>query len=148
LIWSGSVATIPNGFVLCNGLNGTPNLSGRFILGTSTSHTIGQMGGEEQHILTVAEMPSHNHSGWTDVQGNHTHPVNTGGASLPADPFYFIKRSGYNAGDGYSYGDSSLGPAIGYSGAHSHTVYTNNTGNGLAHNILPPYYSLAYIMKL
>ena len=40
----------------------TPYLRGRFILGSSPSHTLGDLGGEETHKLTVPEMPSHNHN--------------------------------------------------------------------------------------
>lgn len=32
-MWSGTIATIPDNFVLCDGNNGTPDLRNRFILG-------------------------------------------------------------------------------------------------------------------
>ena len=164
-IWRGSVATIPAGWVLCNGANGTPDLRSRFVYGaggdvnTKSAYgvgwdvtyghwPVGLTGGEEQHVLTWNEMPSHNHGAWSDSQGSHTHPVNTGGnAGFPADPFYFLVRNGLNIGDGYMYGSSPHGPAIGYSGAHAHNIYTSAAGGGAAHNILPRFITLAYIMK-
>ena len=39
-----------------------PNLQGRVPIGVSNTHTLGSTGGEETHTLTIAEMPSHNHS--------------------------------------------------------------------------------------
>ena len=76
-MWNGSSTDIPAGWVLCDGtktyvdLNGitktVPNLSGRFVLangsGTGlTTRNIGDIGGEENHKLTIDEMPSHNHN--------------------------------------------------------------------------------------
>lgn len=89
-VWRGSAATIPAGWVLCNGANGTPDLRSRFIYGAGgdvdtkltygtswnavNGHfAVGQTGGEEQHIQTIAEMASHGHTAWTDGQGSHAH---------------------------------------------------------------------------
>lgn len=74
LAWSGSVESIPPGFSLCNGKNGTPNLQGRFILGASEDYPIDSEGGEETHLLTIDEMPSHDHEiqrGSMAVSGNY-----------------------------------------------------------------------------
>ena len=88
VMWSGSDGGIPTGWALCNGGNGTPDLRGRFILastygggigglfgaGTSTNHSTGQTGGLHDHVLSIAEMPGHNHgasSQNTDVNHNH-----------------------------------------------------------------------------
>ena len=59
IMWSGS--DIPTSWALCNGSNGTPDLSGKFVLGMSASHSIGQTGGEEIHTLSIDEMPAHTH---------------------------------------------------------------------------------------
>jgi hypothetical protein len=61
-IWSGSVASIPAGWVLCDGSNGTPDIRGKFVLGSSSKFDIGQTGGEESHALTIEEMPKHSHT--------------------------------------------------------------------------------------
>lgn len=52
LLWSGSVASIPAGFVLCDGNNGTPNLKDRFVIGAGGTHAVGANGGTTQHTHT------------------------------------------------------------------------------------------------
>lgn len=61
-IWSGSSENVPDKWQICDGTNGTPNLKDKFVLGAGTEHTIGETGGEENHILTVEEMPKHYHT--------------------------------------------------------------------------------------
>ena len=52
---------MPEGWAVCDGQNGTPDLRGRFILGVSETHPMGETGGEEEVTLTVEQMPSHEH---------------------------------------------------------------------------------------
>ncbi|MBW6461904.1 MAG: hypothetical protein K0B07_02565 [DPANN group archaeon] len=61
VMWSGSLATIPSGWTLCNGAGGTPNLTSRFVRGVADGVEPGATGGEDEHVLTIAEMPSHSH---------------------------------------------------------------------------------------
>ncbi len=63
------------GWLLCNGsevpknlplyklygVENTPNLEGRTLIGTSSNYRLLDTGGEETHTLTKEEMPSHNH---------------------------------------------------------------------------------------
>lgn len=114
VMWWGSVATIPSGWVLCSGQNGTPDLRDRFVVGAGNNYAAGATGGEATHTLTVAEMPSHNH-------------VLYGYAGLADDA-------------GGVPGDINVGTAAG-------VPYTYNAGGGGAHNNLPPYYALCFIMK-
>lgn len=123
---------------ICDGTNGTPDLRGRFILGASDGHAVGSTGGEENHTLSTNEMPAHNHTGTTSWNGNHSHSVNTmvdDGKSF----LYTTSGRGINA-----YGSATTST----SGNHTHTFTTNNTGGGQAHNNMPPYYALSYIMKI
>lgn len=122
--WYGSIGNIPNGFALCDGTNGTPDLRDRFLVGAGYSYTLGNTGGENSHQLTVAEMPSHQHdSGW----GEHT---NLG--SL----FGF---SDYLAGSRWGSGKSDR---------DNTGLLTSSTGGNQPHENRPPYYALYYIMKL
>jgi microcystin-dependent protein len=137
LIWSGSVATIPAGFQLCDGTNGTPDLRSRFVYGAGASATktswangwdnvnghwpVGQVGGEEQHILTISEMPAHNHG--------------------------FSPFQSANLGSGWAHYVGESGAEISAAGSGGY-ISTNFTGGNQAHNILPRFMTLAYIMKL
>ena len=108
----------PEGWVICDGTQGTPDLRGRFVLGEGhgpglTSRTSNQIGGEENHRLTVDEMPSHSHHYYRG------HNRNSGGGT--ADVQHVTD-------------DTS-------------SRNTDNTGGNIAHNNMPPYRVLTYIMK-
>jgi len=148
IIWSGD--QIPAGWGLCDGTNyqavdgsGTvqsPDLRGRFVLGLGqganlTNRTKGQTGGAETHTLTVAEIPKHNHL--INVAGS----TNEGCASGRNAPIGM--GTGITTGcDGGQYGQPDRNtdyrniPFIGY------------VGGDQPHNNMPPYYVLAYIIKL
>jgi hypothetical protein len=70
--WNGTVATIPAGWALCNGANGTPDLRDRFIVGAGNSYTPGNLGGAATVALAIANLPAHNH-GVADP--GHAHSV-------------------------------------------------------------------------
>jgi len=61
VMWSGDITNVPDGFALCDGTDGTPDLRNRFIAGAGDEYTVGQTGGEKDHQLTESEMPSHSH---------------------------------------------------------------------------------------
>lgn len=79
-IWSGSVAAIPSGYVLCNGSNNTPDLRNRFVVGagTGSNYTLEDTGGANTITLATGNLPSHSHS-----TGNHSHGVNSHTHSTP-----------------------------------------------------------------
>ena len=64
MLWYGSVASIPNGWRLCDGNNGTPDLRSRFVVGAGTggSYSPGDTGGANSVTLTVAQIPAHTHT--------------------------------------------------------------------------------------
>lgn len=67
ILWNGSDKNVPTGWILCDGANGTPDMRGRVPIGsgqgTNLSNKIfGEMGGEEQHTLSIAELPQHSHN--------------------------------------------------------------------------------------
>jgi len=109
-IWSGTIANIPSGWVLCNGSNGTPDLRDRMVTGVGTTYVVGDTGGEATHTLTIPELPA------------HTHTYNK----------YTYTGSGWDNGNNFEDVLSTTG----------------STGGGQSHNNMPPYYALAFIMKL
>lgn len=144
IMWSGAIVSIPSGWYLCNGANGTPDLRDRFVVGAGTTYAMGATGGAATVTLTTAQIPAHTHtvSGTTSTDGAHTHTEQN--------------YSSNGTGDGSGPGASCCGGSIVNSGvqtlsagSHSHTFSgtTSSVGSGSAHENLPPYYALAYIMK-
>ena len=176
IMWSGAVSAIPTGWALCNGSNGTPNLTGKFIVmadaDSGGTYNVNNTGGQNDVSLTTSQMPAHSHSGSTASAGSHSHTASTNSAgahthttniSFSPDVDYFgnnvsILNNGQNGtgsvtGQSTNFTSSSSGShshtvSVSSDGAHTHTVSVTNTGGGGAHENRPPYYALAYIMKL
>ena len=150
IMWSGSVGSIPSGWVLCNGSNSTPDLRNRFVVGAGSTYAVNATGGADSVSLSTANLPAHSHSfsgsGTTSTIGNHTHGnvanplMNDNGRDGDAGS----NSTGLNEAD-------RLGGTTGAAGSHNHTFSvsgtTGNTGSGTSHENRPPYYALAYIMK-
>lgn len=73
IMWAGS--TIPNGWSLCDGTNGNPDLRDRFLRSKGDLTTIGDTGGANSLTLLDTQLPSHTHTGSLASAGNHTHSV-------------------------------------------------------------------------
>ena len=52
-IWSGSIATIPSGWVICDGNNGTPDLRNKFVIGAGGGFVVDETGGATTHLHPV-----------------------------------------------------------------------------------------------
>jgi len=136
MMWSGSVATIPAKWHLCDGTNGTINLQDKFIVGAGSTYAVAATGGEATHVLTTNEMPSHNHGGVTSVDSpDHTHNISTRSNSGTD-----IVGQGNNSGTLTSYATG------GASVRHTHAITAQ--GGGAAHENRPPYYALAFIQRI
>ncbi len=138
-MWSGK--DIPKGWVLCDGTNGTPNLSGKFIVGFDKNNEdydeVKKTGGLEQVTLNKSQIPSHAHLGTTSEAGGHTHN------------FTGARRRGDGSGTGSANHYYIEHPRTTQSaGKHKHSFQTNTVGEGKSHENRPPYFVLAYIMKL
>ena len=140
VMWSGAIDKIPTGWVLCDGANGTPDLRNRFIVGAGTDYTVGNTGGSDNVALTTAQMPSHTHTGSTAKAGSHTHTIRVGEYSYES----VLKITAPTGKDEYRNKDVPTNSA----GEHTHTLTINSAGSGESHENRPPYYALAYIMKL
>lgn len=98
---------------------------------------LGATGGSETHTLTVAQMPSHRHTGFTDSAGDHVHGQNgtTGGSAAQV-------ATGTNVTALTSPNNFNTGAA----GAHTHPFSTSDVGSSAAHNNLPPGITCNYII--
>ena len=131
IMWSGTIANIPSGWVLCDGTNSTPDLRDRFIVGAhsdgasgvtfagaggavSGNYAPGNTGGEVAHQLSTAEMPSHSH--------------------------VYTRTSAPSGGQDQA--GSGSGDAVNQSNTN-----TSSQGSSHYHENRPPYYALAFIMK-
>lgn len=155
LMWSGSVGTIPSGWVICDGTSGTPDLRGRFVLGAGDAYSVGATGGQE----SITDVPEHTHANTFAVasDGAHTHSVtDPGHAHGYNDEGWGGGPSQVSSGSGTLYDTSqadttdsaTTGISIVSGGAHTHTLTGAITEFGEASvDIRPPYYALCYIMK-
>lgn len=129
IIWSGSVASIPSGWYLCNGSNGTPNLRDRFLVGAGSTYDVGNTGGSADSIVV-----SHTHSA-SDSGHQHTESIGSVNA--------FGTGSSGTRG---SYGGSGSGTRD-LTDSASANISVSTTGSSGTNANLPPYYALCYIMK-
>lgn len=137
VMWSGTLETIPKGWALCDGTQGTPNLRDRFIVGAGNIYPVNNTGGLDSVTLTVAQIPSHRHSGTTDTAGTHAHNY-LGQEAMTR----------YEGWSGQQHYDRTTTRTTEPAGAHVHTFVTEYIGGGQPHENRPPYYALAFIMKL
>ena len=134
IMWSGTIANIPTGWVLCNGSNSTPDLRNKFIVGAhsgagigtvatagpgfnastgaiNANYTPGNSGGETAHQLTIAELAAHAHGASRDD----------------------VIAATTGAGTVRTVGSGS--------------IQTSSVGSDNYHENRPPYYALAFIMR-
>jgi len=125
IMWSGATNAIPAGWRLCDGGGGTPDLRNRFVVGAGSSYGVNAKGGKSSITLSVNQMPSHNHgykdAFFAEVGGNDREFSNQRGSNHGTDAdnyHYTVQRS------------------------------TDHVGGGQPVDILPPYYALAFIMRV
>jgi microcystin-dependent protein len=147
VMWSGSIATIPTGWVLCNGSNSTPDLRNRFIVGAGSTYSVDATGGSATSTLTSNELPAHTHSlsasGTTSGQSaGHTHTFSgtTSGQSQSHTHTATVTDPGHNhtsfsngapngAGAGIALTSSSGGNTPGHAVQNNTTGITVSNGN-------------------
>ena len=109
----------PTGWAICDGTNGTPDLRDKFVLCSSGTNPTGNTGGSATASLVIQNIPDHIHSG-VPQQGSGVATSSGGGYAVSGIPggTAGILASGYVSPGGSPF------------------------------SIMPPYYALAYIMKL
>ena len=136
MLWSGSSATIPSGWLLCDGSSSTPDLRNRFVVGATSTYAVGATGGSANAIVV-----SHTHTGTTGGQSaTHNHGSTIGSG--------FISNGGsesFRGGADLPFGRPST--TANASNDHNHSFTTASAGSSGTNANLPPYYALCYIMK-
>ncbi len=135
VMWSGAIDQIPAGWALCDGTNGTPDLRNRFVVGAGSGYTVGATGGDAISNL------SHTHSISSDGSHAHTYSGTTGDVSATSSK----SKGDYDVADNHH--THSYSGTTASNGAHSHGGATGSGGYAAFDN-RPPYYALAFIMKL
>ena len=146
ILWSGNTGNIPTGFVLCDGNNGTPNLTDKFVVGAGAAYSPGAEGGSSSVTLSTANLPSHNHSfsaTTSNVNLSHNHSYQS--ANHPGSGPEQNQSGGPEDRTSFNV-NKTTGNAL---GNHNHTVSgtTGSIGSGSSVENRPPYYALCYIMK-
>lgn len=171
-MWNSTSGTIPTGFQLCDGSNGTPDLRDRFVVGSGLSYAPGATGGITTNTMSLTNMPAHTHpvvvGGTTSNAGGHNHVINDGGhAHTPlGNQGQFIVTDSAHTGDNVNMvggafatynGGTTTSPSMTgvYNtavGDHTHPISisatTGSVGAGASIENRPPYYSLCYIQKM
>ena len=134
-LWSGSIGSIPAGYVLCNGSNGTPDLRNRFVVGAGSTYAVDATGGSADAVVV-----SHTHTATsvvTDPAHSHT-MVAISSAILQGGGSQTVPR---DTGTDTTFTTNTNTTGI--------TVATTNATAGVSgtNANLPPYYALCYIMK-
>jgi hypothetical protein len=127
-LWYGSIGSVPVGWYLCDGTNGTPDLRDRFVVGAGTTYSVGVTGGSANAVLV-----SHTHTA-TVTDPGHIHQQKGNGNLVPGGgsqiPLGAILSASYTA-----------------SATTGITVANTTEGVSGTNANLPPYYALAYVMK-
>lgn len=207
-IWKGTIITIPAGWVICDGANGTPDLRDKFVMGsgggttqltsgggTTAAFTTGLAGAHDHSGVTsgtainIAQMPIHTHalsdpghghflSGNSSAAADHQHVEGQGAFSISS--VNNVRYGGIDTGvaaESFAYlGLTGLGAYTSPAGNHQHSlagglaaanvtgILLGYTGVGDPHNhqiaftadhqhvgtvsTLPPYFVLAFVMKI
>jgi len=132
-MWSGSIGSIPSGWYLCDGSNGTPNLTDRFVIGAGSTYAVNGTGGASTATLITANLPAHTHTATVTDPGHfHTYSLTVG-------------TSGQGGGGAIAINNfTTTATSTATTGI---SVSNASTGSGTSFSILPPYYALAFIQK-
>lgn len=143
MLWFGAEVDVPDGWAICNGSGGTPDMRGRLALGVDGSHALNSSGGSfsatssadgehthtgtvDEHVLTTDEIPAHSHQ-------------ILGAGSLGSGPglLFGVVNGLYKTSEltGGGLGHSHDLSGVSTEPEHTHTVDTT-----------PPYRALHYIM--
>jgi microcystin-dependent protein len=140
LMWNGIVP--PKGWLLCNGDNGTPNLKDRFVLGHGDTYKQSNTGGSSTVPLEEKHLPRHTHNVTLTMKVRQG-VVNQAGAAEWGIQRNDVADKSRDGSKVYSTTPTTTGDSITVSAFGS----TSPDGKAAAHENMPPYYVLAFIMR-
>ena len=160
LPYSGDLAAIPDGWKLCNGAYGTPNLVGKVLVGAhavaedDAEFVLGKEGGEKEVNLASDNMPNHYHyTGFVGTDNKGTVLVNDieEGKTVFKDIPTHKKLWGARSWDGS--GDASYvysGDMLTKEDKKINAITSSQVADDIArpHNNMQPYHCVYYIMKM
>jgi len=139
-LWYGSIGSVPSGWYLCDGTNGTPDLRNKFVVGAGSTYSVAATGGSTDAIVV-----------------SHTHTATSTSTSTVTDPTHTHNYTSASGSGGQGFTGAGVGNAInngtttaastGITVATSTSTTNASTGVSGTNANLPPYYALAYVMK-
>jgi microcystin-dependent protein len=142
MLWSGATGSIPSGWYLCNGQNGTPDLRNKFLVGAGDTYSVNQTGGSADAIVVTHTHTATSTSVVTDPTHYHTYQT---GSNTALTTYGSNGNFGGGTPDDTSFIYHSSSESTGITVATTTTNASAGTSGTDAN--LPPYYALAYIMK-
>jgi hypothetical protein len=142
--WSGSIANIPSGWVLCDGQNDTPDLRDKFVIGASQDNA----GIARTNVTGNLTITGGNKDA---VVVSHTHTITDEGHFHQDDYYvYTFTGGGYAANFkvlNFGTWPNSTTPTMSNTSSKQTGISINSNGVSGTNQNLPPYYALAYIMN-
>lgn len=139
-LWYGSIGSVPTGWYLCDGTNGTPDLRNKFVVGAGSTYSVAATGGSTDAIVV-----------------SHTHTATSTSTSTVTDPTHTHNYTSASGSGGQGFSAAGVGNSInnntttaastGITVATSTSTTNASAGVSGTNANLPPYYALAYIMK-
>lgn len=151
-MWSGTLASVPSGWALCDGAGGTPDLRDRFIKGWAAGVDPGDTGGSFSYtpagtISAITEVINHTHTVNVTDPG-HTHVQGVNSATTGPNQGYGTDSSTNTRIDSdYSTSSATTGITAGTDNPAGGVGSITPTFTGDGATIEPPYFKLAYIIK-
>lgn len=159
-MWFGNSASVPIGWAICDGTNGTPDLRDRFVLGAGATYSNGATGGASSYTtaasgdhshggqvgdtaLTVNQLPAHTHRYWAGANS-----ANIGSGSGKTIEWGLLGSYQTNVGFGNVNSGNQFIENTGNGETHSHSISASGTHTHTVSGVLPPFHALFYIMKL
>lgn len=150
VMWSGSLATIPSGWALCDGTNGTPDLRDRFIFAAGGGSAPGDTGGTAMFLHSSDGSHQHNSTGGQTLSHTNNHSFVSDHNHGPGNVVLAGVDGGTFAWSAFSSSTNSGGHSHTGHDDHSVSAHQHSFDGGHRHDVhpFPPYVALAFIMKL